>query len=110
MPLDLLQTKIYDQFQLDLEHHCSTKPKLRTYITFKEDIKVAPHISCNMSKYERSIITCISQLRLGILPLKVETGRCSNLKVEERTCLICDSNNVENESHFLFECKHYVCM
>ncbi len=104
VPLDLFKTKIYNQFETDWEHHCSTKPKLRTYISFKHDIKVASHISCNMSKYERSLI---SQLRLGILPLRIETGRFSNLKVEERTCLICNSNNVENESHFLFECESY---
>ncbi len=104
VPLDLFKTKIYNQFEIDWEHHCSTKPKLRTYITFKHDIKVASHISCNMAKYERSLI---SQLRLGILPLRIETGRFSNLKVEDRTCLICNSNSVENESHFLFECESY---
>ncbi len=41
------------------------------------------------------------------MPLRIETGRFSNLKVEDRTCLICNSNSIENESHILFECESY---
>ncbi len=66
---------------------------------------VAPHLCCNMPKYERSLI---SQLRLGILPLRIETGRYANLAVDERTCLICETNSVENEEHFLFDCNYYL--
>ena len=58
---------------------------------------------CNLPKYERPVI---SQLRLGILPLRIETGQYSNLSVENRICLLHDSGHVENESHFLFQCKH----
>ncbi len=105
VPLELAKTKISERFQRDWEHHCATKPKLRTYISFKSDTKVAAHINCNMPKFERSLI---SQLRLGILPLRIETGRYSNLNVAERTCLICNSGEVEDENHFLFDCAHYV--
>ncbi len=99
-PLEQLKASVNDW-----EHKCSTKPKLRTYMTFKQNMTVASHLCCNMPKYERSLI---SQLRLGILPLRIETGRYSNLNVEDRTCLICESNDVENEEHFLFECNYYL--
>ena len=39
--------------------------------------------------------------------MRIETGRYSNLKVEERTCLVCNSSDVENEEHFLFNCNFY---
>ncbi len=71
VPLDLFKNRIEERFAADWEHHCSTKPKLRTYVTFKDDPVTAAHISCNMPKYERSLI---SQLRPGILHLKIETG------------------------------------
>ncbi len=87
------------------EHNCSTKLKLRTYVTFKDKVEVASHVNCNMPKYDRSLI---SQLRLGILPLRIETGRFSNLDEEERTCLVCNSGEVENEKHFLFDCDFYL--
>ena len=105
VPLDLVKTKIDEQFHNDWEQHCATKPKLRTYILFKDDTNVATHIKCNVPKYERSLI---SQLRLGILPLRIETGRFSNLDVQDRTCLVCNTGKVEDENHFLFECNNYL--
>ena len=58
----------------------------------------------NLPKYERSLI---SQLRLGILPIRIETGRYSNLPEQQRICFLCDTNQVENELHFLFHCHLY---
>ena len=51
----------------------------------------------------------IPQIRCGVLPisLHIETGRYRNLKVEERLCKVCDSQSVENEFHFIFDCKAY---
>ena len=77
IPIDNVKEKIESRFETDWKHNCSTKPKLRTYITFADKVKVAAHINCNLPKYERSLI---SQLRLGILPLRIETGRYTNLK------------------------------
>ena len=104
VPLDSFKSQINDKFTRDWQHHCSTKPKLRTYTSFKKDIKVASHICCNMPKYERSLI---SQLRLGILPLRIETGRYNNLDVNQRTCLVCNTKDIEDEHHFLFGCNFY---
>ena len=61
----------------------------------------------------------LAQIRSGILPLRIETGRYQNIKdnttkkmrkmkVEERICLICNSGAVENEIHFIFECEPYI--
>ncbi len=56
---------------------------------------------CHLSRKGRSYL---AQLRLGILPIKLETGRCENEKVEERLCELCDARVVEDEEHFLFKC------
>ena len=61
-------------------------------------------ILLNIDKYEKSFL---SQLRYGILPLRIETGRFCNEKREERICVNCDTNNVETVEHFLFECPMY---
>ncbi len=34
-------------------------------------------------------------------------GHFRNKKVEERTCLICDSQDIENEEHFICVCTKY---
>ena len=43
------------------------------------------------------------------MPLRLETGRYSIPRVPEaqRTCLVCDSNTVECEIHYLFSCSAY---
>ena len=55
------------------------------------------------SPSERSIM---AQIRLGILPLEVETGRFHNVKLDDRICKRCNKG-VEDESHFMFECTLY---
>ena len=51
----------------------------------------------------------MAKLRLGCLPLRIETGRyCVPKLIEsERKCLVCESDSVEDELHFLFYCSQY---
>ncbi len=49
----------------------------------------------------------LSQFKCGILPLKIETGRVTQISLEFRLCILCDSNLVEDENHFLFQCHFY---
>ena len=59
----------------------------------------------NLTRSQRSIV---AQFRSGTLPLRIETGRFTGLKIEERLCLICKDNiSIETETHFLLECSHY---
>ncbi len=104
IPMDRLKSQVVDRQTRDWRHHCATKDKLRTYRMFKHDMKVAAHLNSNLPKFERSLI---SQLRLGVLPLRIETGRFTRLEVHERLCEVCDKNQVEDEAHFLFHCDMY---
>ena len=79
------------------------KPKLRTYILFKNKFEVEPYLTANLPKWKRSLI---SQIRCGTLGLQIELGRYSKTPASERTCQLCKSA-VQDEFHFLFDCKHY---
>ena len=57
---------------LYLESECLLKPKLRTFNTFKNFSSLAPHIGKPLSFVERRMV---SKLRLGILPIRLETAR-----------------------------------
>ena len=68
-----------------------------------------------MPRRNRSLL---AQLRFGILPLRIETGRFKNIKdsqtgqfrklrPEERVCEICKLNVVEDEIHFICQCNYY---
>ena len=65
----------------------------------KKEYKTEKYISMNLTKRQRSIL---AQLRFGILPLRIETGRFRGEKVEERVCQLCNTGLVEYELHFLF--------
>ena len=84
---------------------------------FKDFDEPAAYVRKPLTFQQRRII---AQLRLGCLPLRIETGRCTRpkLREEERTCLVCAKNNlvdisgnnasyVEDEAHFMFNCEAY---
>ena len=79
-------------------------PKLRTYVLFKNEYHVESYIKQIISKKYRAVL---AQFRCSILPLKVETGRFSNIPLARRLCEFCSSNAIEDETHFLLYCDHY---
>ncbi len=57
--------------------------------------------------HSRAHISLLSQFRYGIVPLMIETGWYTQIPLEFRLCILCDSNLVEDENHFLFQCHFY---
>ena len=73
---------------------------------------------CHGSGFTLSHKSLLAQFQTGILSLRIETGRYQlkkdpnaecfrKLKVEERTCLICNTGDIENEKNFLCKCCAY---
>ena len=85
----------------DWTNETTLKPKLRTYNRIHDFDAKQVLISSNLSRYQRSILT---QLKFGILPLKIETDRYQGIPPEERLCKICQLNVPEDELHFVFTC------
>ena len=79
-------------------------PKLRTYNVFKSEYCTEHYVKTIFHRGKRSIL---SQFRTGILPLKVETGRFTNIPWYFRICELCTSNDIEDEIHFLLHCTCY---
>ena len=80
-----LKCKLLEQQQFIVENVCLSKPKLRTFIEFKDFKTVPPHIYKPLSFLQRKTI---SKARLGILPIRLETARYVRpvLPEEQRTC------------------------
>ena len=57
-------------------------------------------LKCNIARSKRSLIT---QLKLGILGLEVETGRYTSTPRQDRICKLCRVE-CEDELHFIFRC------
>ena len=79
-------------------------PKLRTYRLFKTSFKCEHYLLLNLQRNQRSVL---AQFRLGILPLRIETGRYIGEAIGQRQCNLCGSGHIESELHFLLECSTY---
>ena len=100
-----LRSSMYKK-QLELvKIECESKPKLRTFLLFKDFRNLPPHVGKPLSFVERRII---SKLRLGILPIRLETARYLRpiLPENQRICY-CNSGEVESEYYVLFSCSIY---
>ena len=102
--LEIISEKLWVNMENQWKNKIETKPKLRTYKTFKEHYKTEDYVKFNISRRQRSLM---AQFRIGILPLHVETGRFRGTPLEERICQMCNNNVIEDEKHFLVECNLY---
>jgi hypothetical protein len=102
--INAIWASIHEIACLKWSNEVNSKPKLRTYKQIKQAYVVEPYVISFITRSQRS---CLSQLRCGILPLFIETGRWSNIVYEQRICKMCSSGQVENEIHFLFYCSFY---
>ena len=96
---------MYEMQQQIMKSECKNKPKLRTFMLFKDFGPLPPHVGKPLSFVERK---CISKLRLGILPLRIETARYARpiLPENQRVCY-CESGEIESEYHVMFSCSKY---
>ena len=79
------------------------KPKLKTYVTFKSSFNTENYVNFCTDMQDQSLM---ARTRLGILPIKVKTGRYKNISTNERLCESC--GELEDELHFLLHCNLYV--
>ena len=101
--IDRATDVLIEKHNFEWKCNIAKKPKLRTYIEFKKELYVEPFVQHCHNRKRRSYM---SQLRLGILPIMIETGRYKNIPANERLCEFC-VHHVEDEKHFILDCEMY---
>ena len=81
-----------------------TSPKLRTYKLFKFNFHLEKYLFTIKNLAKRNLLT---KLRTSCHDLHIETGRYCRpaMPAELRSCRFCCTNSVEDEKHFLLNCK-----
>ena len=78
--------------------------RLSTYKTLNDDFTLPKHLGL---PYQLRKV--ISRIRCSNHPLAIEKGRHKNPKTprEERVCIFCNNQDIEDEEHFLLKCTTY---
>jgi hypothetical protein len=87
---------------VDLKTKCEEKPKLRTFITFKNFGITPPYLLMPLSFVQKK---CLAKIRLSALAIRIETGQYERpkLMIQQRLCPSCkDGQLIETEEHFVF--------
>jgi hypothetical protein len=76
---------------------------LVTYKLFKSQLNFENYLDY----LPRKLRICLSKLRISSHKLAIETGRHNNIDRAERYCIICNSNDIEDEYHFIIKCPFF---
>ena len=81
-------------------------PKLRTYNLVAEFTSPKAYLEKPLSFLQRK---SMAKLRLGVLPIRLETGRYERPKLpaDQRLCQQCSLGVPEDEVHFTLECPRH---
>ena len=89
------------QFLSTAVNTMAEQSKLQHFREAKTEFKISNYLNTIVIRNSRSLLC---KLRLGVLKLEVETGRKFGLVRAERSCKLCNSDQIEDEMHFLFSC------
>ena len=82
----------------------SSGNKLRSYRLFKSVFKFESYLD-QIKSFKHRKILC--QFRISDHNLKIERGRYFNIPINERKCINCNLNEIEDEFHFIIKCPTY---
>jgi len=107
---NILKEKLYKTFMdncMDSINNPDLNPKLRTYKLFKDEFRLETYL-LSMKNLNHSL--ALARFRISSHNLRIETGRYTRpnkTPPDQRVCLYCSSQAIEDEMHFLLKCSLY---
>ena len=103
-----IQNKLKYLYTIDWENNIKEpNSKLRSYSLSKIKFCIQKYMLLISDKNVKSSFT---RLWISAHKLKIETGRHHKpykIAADERYCIFCNDNSIENEIHFILTGKHY---
>ena len=96
--------RLIDTSKLDWHSNIMTLSKARHYRYIMPMLQTTRYIYYGIPIKFRIALT---KLRCFVHKLHIETGRHRNINYEERLCILCNTNNIEDEFHFVIACRLY---
>ena len=103
-PNILLYRRLRDQFNQIALGDIKESSKLKFYSLLKTESGTEKYLTDITNVTHRTDLT---RLRLSSHSLRIETGRHTSTRREDRTCIFCKEDTIEDETHFLIRCPMY---
>ena len=104
IPFNLIKQRILDIYKQSWYASVNNSNRLLMYSRYKHDFNFEKYLDFMSEKKYRN---ALSQFRLSSHDLEIERGRYANVDRDDRICILCNSNQIENEYHFLLTCPFY---
>lgn len=98
-----VELRLKDQFKQDWFSEISNSSKCYCYKIFKTELCFENYFSI-LPPY---FMHLLCRFRCGSHRLPVETGRWRNTPRNERLCTLCESHDIGDEFHYIFECNFF---
>ena len=101
-----IETNMKNKYLRFWQHNLEHSKKLDFYKVFKNEYSSSNYLTHLRNFPDRRNLV---KFKLSNHKLRIEAGRYQkdHLPRELRLCQLCQSNQVENETHFLFQCSSY---
>ena len=93
--------RLHDQYYQEWFATLNGSSKLSNYNYIKCDIGCESYLNCVKKDNYR---VCLCRLRCSAHMLAIEEGRFRNIPQQDRKCIFCPMNVIENEYHFVSVC------
>lgn len=104
---ECLETRIIDKWNNEITRvdarRGNGRNKLRTYRLLKNRYAEETYVRIILPRHHRS---AYSKFRMGVAPLRIQTGRYEQIEENRRVCFNC-KDTIESEEHVLMACPLY---
>ena len=102
--LKIIESRIKDIYAQTLLGNIIQSPKGKLYQHLVDHFTLQSYLRKPINPLYK---TYISRFRLSSHTLKIEQGRYTNDRRENRKCTLCNLNDIEDEFHFVLKCPFY---
>lgn len=102
--IPILRSRLRDQYIGIWRQSINATTSLYMYKELKPTFEISAYI---LSMKNRSLIKLLARIRLSSHNLNIESGRHRNINRQNRLCILCNTNDIEDEYHFILICSAY---
>jgi hypothetical protein len=104
IPFEEIKLRVIDTYKQNWYCEINNSSRLHFYSIYKHDFMLEKYFS---DVCEQKFRIALTKYRISAHKLRIKTGRYDDTPRQSRLCTCCNSNQIEEEYHFLLVCPYY---